>query len=293
MRLHQDSSGRFLVMTSAFVTSLLLFVSIPNFSAAAETEESVPAPQEPSPEPEESAPPPQEPSPEPEDTWAVVDPETGNVLNIIVCTESMCGKDGVTGGKLEDGETGIVGNLVRQGSQSQGGWRSGGGHQVTWQEEEGSFLVESNNGVDSSSSMRVVPRQGEDFVYKDIGTTNRFNSGDETATLRTNRSDFENPIVEVELEFPGLGQNGRLLSYWLELHDSGGDDARRALDQIGSDVDSILVEEGFTVEQSDLDDDSGERLAQNAPDGNHPFVGSIRKITAAVVGFLGGLLGLN
>jgi hypothetical protein len=186
-----------------------------------------------------------------------------------------------------------MGNLVRQGSQSQGGWRSGGGHQVTWQEEQGSFLVESSNGPDSSSSMRVVPREGEDFVYRDIGTTNRFSSGDESATVSTNRSDFEDPVLRVDIDFPGLGQNGSLLSYWMENRNPDGDAGRRALDQIGFDVDSLLIEEGFATEESYVDDETGEQSTTRTPDSSNPFVVSIREITAAVVGFLGSLLGLN
>jgi len=279
MSLRHDLTIRFLVSSGAFLTLLMLLVATPNFSAAAEAEGSDSASEEP--------------TPEPEDTWAVVDPATGNVLNVIVCTESMCGRDGVTGGTLEDGVTGIVGNLVRQGSQSQGGWRSGGGHQVTWQEEQGSFLVESSNGNDSSSSMRVVPREGKDFVYRDIGTTNRFSSGDESATVSTNRSDFENPTLRVDIDFPGLGQTGSLLTYWMENRNPDGDAGRRALDQIGLDVDSILIEEGFAVEEIYVNEDTGERSTTRTLDSSNSFVVSIREITAAVVGFLGSLLGLD
>jgi hypothetical protein len=205
----------------------------------------------------------------------------------------MCGQNGVTGGTIRDGETGIQGNLVRQGSQGQGGWRSGGGHQVTWQEEQGSFLVESSTGPDSSSSVRVVPREGEDFVYRDIGTTNRFRSGDESATVSTNRSDSENPTLEVGIDFPSLGQNGSLLSYGLELRDSGEDGGRGALDQIGFDIDSILIDEGFVTEESHDDDETGQQSTTRTLDTSNDFVVAIRQITVAVVSFLGSLVGLN
>jgi len=260
-----------------------LFVGVPTTSATAEEADPV-VEAEPTPEP----------TPEPEDTWAVVDPDTGNVLNIIVCTESMCGKDGVTGGKLEDGETGIVGNLVRQGGQNQGGWRTdtqyGGGTSVTWKEEQQSFLVEQKNGADSSSSFSVVPEDGKDFSVRDIGTKNRFRSGEDSATLSTMRSDYTSPILNAELFFPGLGKEGSLLSYALMHRESLGDGADSGLDQIRLDVDSILIEEGF-VERPGEDDG----FAETDPnlDASHPIVRSMREITNNVITFLSSMLGFG
>jgi hypothetical protein len=237
-----------------------------------------------------------EPAPEAEDTWAVVDPNTGNVLNIIVCTQSMCGTGGVTGGKLQDGETGIVGDLVRQGTQATGGWRTdtqyGGGTRVTYDRDTKSFDVKHQSGADSSTSFRITPQEGQDWKVSDIGSSTTERSGDTSATLRTFRFDLQDPTLSATLELPDVG-GGTVLSYAIGLRTNEPSERPRLLDQIAVDVDTLLFEDGYVITETNLDQETGAETTTEVLDSSNDFVVAIREVTSAVVDWLSAQLGFG
>lgn len=226
------------------------------------------------------------------EAWAVVDPNTGDVLNIIVCTQSMCGPGGGFGGKIVDGTTGIVGDLVRQGPSGQGGWRSGGGTSVTYEKESGSFRVEQKNG-DVTNSFRVAPQAERDFVYKDIESSTTKKSGDTSATLRTFRPDFQTPWIDGTISFPDIGPNGSVLSYGLSLGGEEATDRPAALDRIAQDVDLLLIENGYGTTESTANEQTGEEENAVIVDAGNTFVVAIREVTTSLVEFLSSLLGFG
>jgi hypothetical protein len=235
-----------------------------------------------------------EPAPEAEDVWAVVDPNTGDVLNIIVCTQSMCGTDGVTGGKLQDGETGIVGDLVRQGTQATGGWRTdtqyGGGTSVTYDRDTKSFNVNQRSGADSSTSFRITPQEGQDWKVSDIGSSITKRSGDTSATLRTFRFDLQDPNLSATLELPDVG-GGTFRSYLIGLGPNESSERPRILDQIAADVDTLLLEDGYVTEETTLDNETGEEATTKVLNSSNDFVVAIREVTSALVDWLSSQLG--
>ena len=244
---------------------------------------------------EETAPPPDD---DPAETWAVVDPDTGNVLNIIVCTESMCGQNGQTGGKLQDGETGIVGNLVRQGTLEGGGWRTdtqyGGGTSVKWQEDKQSFLVEQKNGPDDASSFRVTPQSGTGFKTSDFETKSTLRKDDQSVDVRVFRSEIDSARAEIDLGFSLWTPSQRVFSYVFESGSGAGSSGLQSLlEQISSDVDSALIEDGH-LENHPLEADGSADAQDLGIDGEgNVFVDAIRALTKSATEFLAGFFGFS
>jgi hypothetical protein len=91
--------------------------------------------------------------------WAVVDPETGDVKNVIVCTEDVCGKDGAWGGVLPD-DTDCPGCLLVEQTEASedgnvSGHRSSEDTSVTYREDSGDFSIVSET-VDSDGNTVVT-----------------------------------------------------------------------------------------------------------------------------------------
>lgn len=234
------------------------------------------------------------------ETWAVIDPNTGDVLNITVCTPSVCGPGGSFGGKLRDAETGIVGDLVRQGSSSQGGWRSGGDTSVTHDRDTGSFVVKHRSGADSltssadsSTSFRITPQQGQDSKVSDIESTTTKRSGETSGTLRTYRSDHQDNTVDATIELPDLGERGSLLTYEVEARTSESNELPAALNQISFDVDALLMENGYVSSETTVDEGTGEETNAEVVDSSNDFVAAIREVVGGLVDWLSSLVGFG
>lgn len=186
--------------------------------------------------------------------WAVVDPDTGNVLNIIVCTQSVCGEGGEFGGRLEDAATGIVGNLVYQTPPNTGGYRSSEGTDVTWVEEQGHFEIRTesgNNGNAQTETVILTPGAPEGQGLSNIKKSTTFRdastyTGERSVEAETFQEDLSDLTPEVSVFFPEWN-SGTLFVYGTET------EAEESL------IDDILVTygtEGIDLETENYREES-------------------------------------
>ena len=277
----------------------LSFLSAPAFAEEVVEEDPVveeaPAP-EPAPEPEPSYIPPPE-AYEGTGGWAVVDPNTGKVHGVVVCSASHCAPDGNTGGVTMNDYMGCPAGCVyrfQSKAQESGnvvGMGTDGLNVVTWDgDEEGTFSVNSG-GDNSSSSSTLVPSEtmkdgysmSTGFVNTRTKTTTE--AGVEINQFKENNEDTE---VETDILFPEWGVEGKLFPYISEL---------QARENIESDVDRELIIEGYTSEQSttteSVDEETGETVTitttETVIDEENVFVKTVRVWTESVINFFRGI----
>lgn len=293
--------------------------------APGETAPSEPAP-EATPEPSTEA----EPAPEAEPAyvppaeahegvggWAVVDPETGNVHGVIVGTiETFNARGGAIGHEYMGCHANCVlrfqtratadGNVAGwHGTQThvdaQGRATQSNDGSVKWNPSTNTFSL-NNQVAGGQSSMTLVPeRTARDAAGMDLGTglvdiqTNVTREAQgQTARVRIFQSDLEDTSSDVSLVFPLWSPEGKTFSYvlgqsWL----GGGQESEATLDQMTLDVDRALEGDGYTLEESSLDPDTGEEVTATVVDDDNAFVQAIRTVTQSVVEFLGNMFGLN
>jgi hypothetical protein len=312
---------------------LSLLLALGPASVVFAEEASEPAAEEPASEPEPAPEPEPEPSyvPPPEALeglggWAVVDPETGNVHGVIVgsftsmeqweaaaqrqaqSTNSYMGcpapcvlrfQTRATPDGNVAGYHGTQTHIDSNGNASQSNDGS-----VKWDEASGTFRIGGQSG-DTTTRQTLVPSKtsrdtnGEGRTYNigsglvDIETSTTKRSGDTSASLRTYRSDYQDPSVDAALTLPDVGESGRTFNYELEVRTSSEQERPSVLDQISLDVDSVLMEEGYVTTETSTDEDTGEETTTEVIDWSNDFVASIREVTRAVVDFLSSLLGFG
>ena len=288
---------------------------------------------EPAPEPAPEPTPEPEPEPEPEYVpppeasegvggWAVVDPETGNVHGVIVGTIDTFRSTEARGG-MGTSYMGCHANCVLRfqtratpdgnvagyhGTQTRvdenGNATQFNDGSVRWDETSGTFNMGRTSG-DTTTRQRLVPSQtsrdenGQGRTYNigsgivDIETSTTKRSGDTSGTLRTYRSNQQDPTVDATLELPDLGERGSLLSYEVEARTTESSERPAALDRVALDVDSLLMENGYTATETTVDEETGEETTTQVVDSSSDFVVAIRDVTRAVVDFLSSLLGFG
>ena len=158
---------------------------------------------------------------------------------------------------------------------------------------------------DTTTRQRLVPSQtsrdenGQGRSYNigsgivDIETSTTKRSGDTSGTLRTYRSNQQDPTVDATLELPDLGERGSLLTYEVEARTTESSERPAALDRVALDVDSLLMENGYTATETTVDEETGEETTTQVVDSSSDFVVAIRDVTRAVVDFLSSLLGFG
>ena len=303
--------------------AFLLGLAVPAF--AEEVAEPVAEEPAPAPEPVVEAEPSYVPPPEASEGvggWAVVDPETGNVHGVIVGTIDTFRSVEARGG-MGQSYMGCHANCVLRfqtratpdgnvagyhGTQTHvdanGNATQSNDGSVRWNASTGTFNIGSSNG-DTRTSQTLVPSKtsrdanGEGRTYNigsgliDIETSTTKRSGDQSATVRTYRSDYADPTLDATIELPGLGASGTRLSYELGARTSESSERPRLLDQISLDVESVLMDEGYVTTETTMDEETGEETTTQVVDDSNPFVVAIRDVTSAVVEFLGNLLGFG
>ncbi|MEY2900760.1 MAG: hypothetical protein RL247_926 [Actinomycetota bacterium] len=299
------------------VVALLMGSGLPAFAE----EDAEPVAEEPAPSPEPELEPEPEPTPEPEPDyvpppeasegvggWAVVDPETGNVHGVIVGTIDTFRSVEARGG-MGHSYMGCHANCVlrfqtRATPDGNVAGYHGADGSVRWDASTGNFSIGSSSG-DTSTRQTLVPSKtsrdanGEGRTYNigsgliDIETSTTTRSGNQSATVRTYRSDYADPTLDATIELPGLGESGTRLSYELGARTSENSERPRLLDQISLDVESVLMDEGYVTTETTVDEDTGEETTIQVVDGSNGFVAAIREVTSAVVEFLGNLLGFG
>ena len=297
---------------------------------SAPTPEPTPEP-EPEPSPEPTPEPTPEPEPEyvppPEASegvggWAVVDPETGNVHGVIVGTIDTFRSTEARGGMgssymgchancvlrfqtraTPDGNVaGYHGTQTRVDENGNASQFNDGS--VKWDEASGTFTMGRSSG-DTTTTQRLIPSQtsrdenGQGRTYNigsglvDIETSTTTRSGETSASVRTYRSDYQDPTIDASVSLPDLGENGREFNYELEVRSSQEQERPSALDQISLDVDSVLMDEGYVTTETSVDEETGEETNTEVVDSSNDFVIAIRDVTRAVVDLLASLLGFG
>ena len=267
---------------------------------------------EPAPEPEAAPAPAPEYTPPPEafeglGGWAAVDSATGEVLTVVVGNvNSMADWEGMKARMAAAGK----GQVMRFQTRATPDGNVAGWNNATWDESSGTFRLEQQNG-ETRTRQTIVPSQtsrdsnGEGRTYNigsgivDIETTTTKTSGDQSARVSVKTDNLSDTTATVDIDYPAWGPDGRKLRYIIDLDALPTREAYEAreepsaLDGISLDVDSVLMEEGYTATETTVDDETGEETETVVLDTSNEFVAAIRSVTDAVVTFLGSLFGLN
>ena len=293
---------------SVIITTLILtfFVSSPSFAeeVAPETpaETSAPAPVETTPAYE----PPTE-AMNGVGGWAVVDPNTGIVHGVIVCTNDVCGPSGSWSGKLpgeymgctncnlrfqtratDDGNVagwhGTQTNIDANGNASQTNDGS-----VKWNDTTKNFTIK-NSSTDSTKSkvtrtQTLIPEKtASDGKNLHTGIVD-INTEYESSTIAgqrvkgsTKQQNLEDKNSTINVEFPNWSE-GKNFTY---------ENPNLLVENIDADVDNELNKDGFTT---DSKEDASDELVEESED--VIFVKAIKALTENVKSFFSSLFGFR
>lgn len=240
--------------------------------------------------------------------WAVVDPNTGNVHGVIVCTNDVCGPSGSWGGKMpvdymgcsgcdlrfqtkatDDGNVagwhGTQTNIDENGDASQSNDGS-----VKWNSSDNSFTIKHQNvdrgGAEITRKQKLIPEKtasdGKNLHtgIVDIETTLKVKSEEEKLVSKVKQENiFSEPdIISVEIE------NWRLFNY---------STIKSARDSVVKDIEGALVKDGFVelIEVEVVDEDGLISLEQREEIKEPVFVKAVRNLSKKVVEFFNGWFG--
>jgi len=236
--------------------------------------------------------------------WAEVDPTTGEVLTVVVgnvnSMEDWLGMKARMAASGKGTEMRFQTRATPDGNVA--GYGAGSG--ARFDSSSGNFII-SGRSDDSTTSQTLVPSQtsrnadGTGRSYNigsgivDIKSDKTFRSGDTSVDVRTYRSDYQASTLDVTIALPDLGPRGSLLSYGLQFRTEGLQERPAALDQILTDVDSLLADNGYVSPETSEDGVTGEETTTETIDSDNAFVIAVRQVTVSVVEFLSSLLGFG
>lgn len=208
--------------------------------------------------------------------WAVVDPNTGTVHGVIVCSNDVCGPSGSWGGKMPVDYMGCSGCDLRFQTRATddgnvAGWH---GSDVKWNEKEKNFTL-SNKSVDANGSQietkqKLIPEKtasdGKNLHtgLVDIKTSFKSEVEGEAVAVNTQQDTLNSDEAIVEVSF----DNWRKYEYG----------AVSDLKKLTSDVETDLVADGYLTASEE------EVVEEEVP----VFVKAIRELTKRVVEFFTG-----
>lgn len=245
------------------VAGLIVIPATPAFAEDVSTDPVVEQPvSEPAPEPAQS------PAPETNDepgTWSVVD-SSGNVVNAIICQQSVCGEGGALSGEgmLCDGCT------VHFQQPGQAGWHTSGDLEVSYDRENGNHSITESgtNDTGHTSSNTFTMKDG---IILNQSQTHNFSYGQENAVVDTysirqlSDQNIDELIEEsVKVQF----STGQELNYF---------NSKDLVASIESDVESFLAQE---------QEQSGNAVVEIAVS----VAESIRNIASQIVTFFSDLI---
>ena len=225
--------------------------------------------------------------------WAVVDPNTGAVHGVIVCTSDVCGPSGSWGGKLPGEYMGCTNCNLRFQTRATADGNVAGWHgtqtnidangnatqtndgSVTWNEKERNFTI-SNKSTDAkgnsiSSKSTLIPEKtaldGKNLQTGIINQVNQYTSNENSdsvtvTTLKENIDSTENVTVKYS-----NWENDPLLKY---------ESIQGFIENIDSDVENALILQG-----------------ENTEDPENEMVKTIKTLTTKVKDFVSNLFGFN
>jgi hypothetical protein len=234
--------------------------------------------------------------------WAVVDPNTGIVHGVVVCTVDVCGPSGSWGGKMPIEYQGCTGCDLRFQTRATDDGNVAGysGHSyqinsdgsvdvkndgsVTWNAKENNFSIK-NQSVDSNGNkierkQKLIPEKtatdGKNLHTGIVDIETNYQSSDvsgESVEVNVKQKDFYAPSEEVKIAY----RNWRVFEY---------ESALAARESLENDVNSALVDDGYeaTVEEDSEEDESKDEIVSDQPE----FVQAVKQLTTRVIEFLSG-----
>jgi hypothetical protein len=236
--------------------------------------------------------------------WAEVDPVTGEIFTVVVGNVTSMKDWEHQKSAMARSSNGRVMRFQTRATPDGNVAGYGAGSGARFDASSGNFNISGGSG-DTTTSQTLVPSRtsrdanGEGRTYNigsgliDIETSTTKRSGDTSATLRTYRSDYQDPTLDATVDLPDVGERGSRLFYELEVRTSESSERPSALDQISLDVDSIMMEEGYVTTEITVDEETGEESSTEVVDSSNVFVSAVREATRAVVDFLSSLLGFG
>ena len=228
--------------------------------------------------------------------WAVVDPNTGNVHGVIVCTNDVCGPSGSWGGKMPVDFMGCSGCDLRFQTRATEDGNVAGWHgtqteidsdgnisqkndgSVKWNSSDNTFTIE-NQGVSEDGSkvkrkQKLVPEKtatdGKNLQtgIEDIETTIEVTEEEQRVTVEVTQENIESVESPTEVNY----ENWRRFQY---------EAVESAESNLANDVETALVEDGFLVASEEV----SEEVIEEEP---VVFVKVVRDLTKRVLEFLSG-----
>jgi len=257
---------------------------------AVEIVEESPAP---APEPEPGYTPPPE-AYEGDGSWGIVNPETGQVVDNVVCTVESCGPEGIWGGVLPKDissghgcpESGCVFRFQSKASEdgNVAGYHSDGYNDVRWEEDDQNFSMTDELGREST----LLPEKTEGGLQSGIVDIRSKSVTEKGVVIEQRQEDYLDEEVETKILFPEWAEGGKVFLY------------RSALEagmNIESDADNELFLEGYTTEETStlefIDEETEEVTTETTTktviDEENVFVKTVRVWTESVIDFFRGI----
>jgi hypothetical protein len=244
--------------------------------------------------------------------WAVVDPTTGFVYGVIVGNWNEEVWQEVKNTRTIDGYMGCPGPCVLRfqtratADGNVAGWHGTQFHvdengnpsysndgSVRFNEQTGTFEINSHSGSGATTQQTLVPSKTSRDVNGE-GTSMDIHSGivetttsatieasGESATVRAIRRKSADSALEGTVTFNGLGPIGTVTINDFDSLESN----------LESSVISILMYQGFTRNETAVNEETGEETSTQVLDDSNSFVNAILQLSQEVGVFLNSLLG--
>ena len=247
--------------------------------------------------------------------WAVIDPRTGIVYGVIVGNWNEEVWQEVKNTRTIDGYMGCPGPCALRfqtratADGNVAGWHGGQYHidengnanvsndgSVRYNELTGNFEIRNLSGSGTTTEQTLVPAQTSrnpdgqgtsmdiNSGIVDIKTTTTIEVAGESATVVAGKGNLTDPNLATTVIIGGLGPNGTILENTFDV--SGAQDLQ-------TDIIAILINQGFTVTEVSVDEQSGQESSTEVLDTSSSFVIAILQLTQEIVSFIDSLLGIN
>ena len=225
--------------------------------------------------------------------WAVVNPDTGKVHGVIVGTiDTYNANNGVIGSNYMGCHSQCLLRFQTRATSdgNVAGWH---GDNVTYDGDSNkTFSIKSNPDSNTTRVETLVPEQtARDEAGMNLGTgitniktNSRIESGQKSVEIESNRDGTEDSEGDVSILFPEWNQERKLFNYLSE---------QSAVDEIRSDVETELFNDGFVVETETTDPETLEVITESSIDEENDFVKTIRTLAESVVSFFGRIFGIT
>jgi hypothetical protein len=222
--------------------------------------------------------------------WAVVDPNTGVVHGVTVCTIDVCGPNGSWGGKMPVEYQGCGNNCVlRFQSQSDGaGGVAGISAGTTWDgDTEKTFTTTSESHQGVTITKTLVPEKtysrGNGFGdgYVDINTRAVVGEKEDNFVINFNDKEFYNyeDDSETSLLYTRDGKTIKIFDYI---------GRQQAVNNFQNDVE-FFIKEQYPQKNEELAENEGSETVINEPD---PAIEIIRNLASSVMDFFKNVFGM-